>query len=192
MSKKFKGMQCAYCLDAVATTVDHVFSREFFLVEDRGYLPEAPACKACNDEKSRMEHCLTAVLPFGGRHDQARANLEGHVPPRLAKNRPTMPRRRGGYEGAAAIMSLSTALQRRNAPMWARRSGAAGFLPREAHGCPGKVFWLQIHPWRTRAGRIFRTWSPKRWSCRGVCTGRRAEKTGAAAIGGEKARVSRL
>ena len=44
MSKKFKGMQCAYCLDAVATTVDHVFSREFFLVEDRGYLPEAPAC----------------------------------------------------------------------------------------------------------------------------------------------------
>lgn len=69
MSKKFKGMQCAYCLDAVATTVDHVFSREFFLVEDRGYLPEAPACKACNDEKSRMEHYLTAVLPFGGRHD---------------------------------------------------------------------------------------------------------------------------
>jgi hypothetical protein len=88
MGKKFKGMQCAYCLDPTATTVDHVFSREFFLVEDRGYLPEAPACKKCNDEKSRMEHYLTAVLPFGGRHPQARANLEGHVPPRLAKNRP--------------------------------------------------------------------------------------------------------
>jgi hypothetical protein len=84
MGKKFKGMKCAYCLDAPATTVDHVFSREFFLVEDRGYLPEAPACKRCNDEKSRMEHYLTAVLPFGGRHTQARVNLESHVPPRLA------------------------------------------------------------------------------------------------------------
>jgi hypothetical protein len=88
MGKKFKGMKCAYCLDAPATTVDHAFSREFFLVEDRGYLPEAPACKRCNDEKSRMEHYLTAVLPFGGRHTQARVNLESHVPPRLAKNRP--------------------------------------------------------------------------------------------------------
>jgi hypothetical protein len=28
----------------------------------------------------------TAVLPFGGRHPQALANLEGGVPPRLAKN----------------------------------------------------------------------------------------------------------
>jgi hypothetical protein len=88
MGKKFKGMPCVYCLDAKTTTRDHVFSREFFLVEERGYLPEAPACKACNEAKSRMEHYLTAVLPFGGRHSQARANLESNVPPRLAKNRP--------------------------------------------------------------------------------------------------------
>jgi 5-methylcytosine-specific restriction endonuclease McrA len=87
MGKKFKRMTCVYCLDASATTVDHVFSREFFLVDDRDFLPEVPACKTCNQEKSRMEHYLTAVLPFGGRHPQARTNLEAAVPPRLAKNR---------------------------------------------------------------------------------------------------------
>jgi|ERR1700722_1420649 len=105
MSKKFKGMQCAYCLDAVATTVDHVFSREFFLVEDRGYLPEAPACKACNDEKSRMEHYLTAVLPFGGRHDQARAMRPRDCVISGARNRvPDWETPAMGWEADAALL----------------------------------------------------------------------------------------
>ena len=86
MSKKFKGKLCAYCLSSTATTVDHVFAGEFFLVEDRHHLPKAPACQRCNSEKSKFEHYLTAVLPFGGRHTRAVANLESGVPGRLAKN----------------------------------------------------------------------------------------------------------
>jgi hypothetical protein len=86
MSKKFKGKLCAYCTEAMATAGDHIFSREFFLVEDRDDLPQAPACDSCNNEKSKLEHYLTAVLPFTGRHQQAVANLEAGVPRRLAKN----------------------------------------------------------------------------------------------------------
>jgi hypothetical protein len=87
MSKKFKGKLCVYCTEALATAGDHVFSREFFLVEDREDLPQAPACDSCNNEKSKLEHYLTAVLPFTGRHPQAVANLESGVPGRLANNR---------------------------------------------------------------------------------------------------------
>jgi hypothetical protein len=88
MSKKFKGLRCAYCDGGISITVDHVFSREFFLIEDRADLPKAPACEKCNGEKSRAEHYLTAVLPIAGRHAQARTNLETNLPKRLAKNRP--------------------------------------------------------------------------------------------------------
>lgn len=86
MSKKLKGKTCAYCAKATATTDDHVFAKKFFLLEDRHYLPKAPACKACNNAKATFEHYLTAVLPFGGRHPQAVANLQSGVPGRLAKN----------------------------------------------------------------------------------------------------------
>jgi hypothetical protein len=86
VSKKFKGKTCAYCARTKATTDDHVFSREFFLVEDRHNLPKAPACAKCNNEKSKLEHYLTAVLPFAGRHAQAVANLQTGVPGRLEKN----------------------------------------------------------------------------------------------------------
>ena len=87
VSKKFKGKLCANCARATATTDDHVFAREFFLREDRHKLPKAPACQECNGSKSRLEHYLTAVLPFGGRHPQAVEALQSGVPPRLAKNR---------------------------------------------------------------------------------------------------------
>jgi hypothetical protein len=87
MGKKLKGKLCAYCSKASSTTEDHIFAREFFLPEDRDNLPKAPACKECNDEKARLEHYLISVLPFGGRHAQALANLQGGVPRRLAKNR---------------------------------------------------------------------------------------------------------
>jgi hypothetical protein len=64
-----------------------VFARAFFQEEDRGNLPKAPACERCNGDKSRAEHYLTAVLPFGGRHAQAVETLNAGVPGRLTKNR---------------------------------------------------------------------------------------------------------
>src|ERR1700722_9395653 len=87
MSKKFKKKTCVYCCGkGISTTGDHVFAREFFLKSRRATLPQVPACAPCNKEKSELEHYLTAVLPFGGRHDDASINLETMVPPRLAKN----------------------------------------------------------------------------------------------------------
>jgi hypothetical protein len=37
-------------------------------------------------EKSELEHDLTVVLPFGGRHPDAVANVSAMVPGRLRKN----------------------------------------------------------------------------------------------------------
>ena len=85
-SKKYKGRQCAYCGVTDATTADHIFAREFFLVEDRADLPQVPACSSCNDEKSRLEHYLTALLPFGARRGASRRNLVEMVPQRLVRN----------------------------------------------------------------------------------------------------------
>jgi hypothetical protein len=87
MSKRFKGLLCAYCSQRPAGTGDHVFAREFFLKTQRANLPQVPACNQCNCEKSKLEHYLTAVLPFGGRHAAALANLSQMVEPRLAKNK---------------------------------------------------------------------------------------------------------
>lgn len=86
MSKKHKGAICVYCADATSTTADHVFAREFFLPEHRANLPKVPACSACNQAKSRVEHYLTAILPFGGRHAAATKSLQELVPKRLARN----------------------------------------------------------------------------------------------------------
>ena len=84
---KFDGQICIYCQSRPSTpTGDHVFARKFFLVGRRGNLPKVPACRQCGDEKSRLEHYLTSVLPFGGRHADAHENLVGLVPDRLAKN----------------------------------------------------------------------------------------------------------
>jgi hypothetical protein len=83
---KFAGETCAYCATQPATTVDHVFSREFFLVKRRAHLPQVPACNPCNNAKSKLEHYLTAVLPFGGRHTDSTENLTNLVPRRLEKN----------------------------------------------------------------------------------------------------------
>lgn len=85
-SKKFKGKLCVYGCMRLATTVDHVFAREFFL-SDSPYEPiKVPACLLCNNQKSHLEHYLTALLPFGGRHKDASTNLEKMVPKRLARN----------------------------------------------------------------------------------------------------------
>ncbi|TAL37689.1 MAG: HNH endonuclease [Phenylobacterium sp.] len=88
MSKAFKGKTCVYCARvACSSTGDHVFAREFFPKNKRADLPKVPACEACNQAKSRLEHYLTAVLPFAGRHADASSVLNEMVPPRLAKNR---------------------------------------------------------------------------------------------------------
>src|SRR5262249_47802544 len=87
VSKRFRGLLCAYCSQRPAVTGDHVFAREFFLKTQRANLPQVPTCDQCNGEKSKLEHYLTAVLPFGGRHADDLANLSQMVEPRLAKNK---------------------------------------------------------------------------------------------------------
>lgn len=87
MGKKYKGKICVYCAQATSTSADHVFAREFFLSSERTDLPQVPACDACNRHKALLEHYLTAVLPFGGRHSTAQRNLAELVPKRLARNR---------------------------------------------------------------------------------------------------------
>ena len=85
-SKKHKGMTCVYCGINRSETADHVFAKEFFVPSQRANLPQVPACRNCNCEKSKLEHYLTAILPFGGRHPDALENLEALVPRRLERN----------------------------------------------------------------------------------------------------------
>jgi hypothetical protein len=84
--KKYKGKQCVYCVEATATTSDHVIGRNFFLVNRRDYLPQVPACKSCNGAKSELENYLMVVLGFGARHPDAAVNLQTMIPKRLKKN----------------------------------------------------------------------------------------------------------
>jgi hypothetical protein len=87
MSKKYRGKTCTYCASLnSSTTGDHVVGRGFFTVQQRGDLPQVPACARCNSEKSALEHYLMTVLPFGGRHPDASTNLAEQVPGRLKKN----------------------------------------------------------------------------------------------------------
>src|SRR5207302_2645637 len=88
MSKRFKGGDvCAYCSKRRASTADHIFARSFFLEPARANLPQAPSCHQCNNEKSRLEHYLATVVPFGGQHGDALETLVSLVPGRLKKNR---------------------------------------------------------------------------------------------------------
>lgn len=85
-SKRFKNIDCVYCMEQKSVAGDHVFAREFFLPADRDNLPQVPTCEECNNKKSTLEHYLTALLPFGGRHAQSSDNLSQLVPGRLKKN----------------------------------------------------------------------------------------------------------
>lgn len=105
MKHKFTGEMCVYCGRAEGTTKDHVVGRGFFLVEDRGNLPQAPACKRCNGEKAALECYLMNVLPFGAKHADAGTILKTLVAHRLndpsnAKIRKQLEReaRRSGFE----------------------------------------------------------------------------------------------
>ncbi|SFO87016.1 hypothetical protein SAMN03159417_00413 [Ralstonia sp. NFACC01] len=87
MSKRFLGKRCVYCgKQGVFSTGDHVIARGFFLPSERANLPQVPSCAQCNNEKSRLEHYLVTVLPFGARHAAARRTMDELVPPRLNKN----------------------------------------------------------------------------------------------------------
>lgn len=86
-SKRFRGKRCVYCGRAGASdTGDHVIARGFFPPSDRADLPQVPACFACNNSKSQLEHHLLTILPFGARHSAASRTLNELVPGRLSRN----------------------------------------------------------------------------------------------------------
>lgn len=87
MSKAFRGKTCIYCHQNPSEDGDHVLSRQFFLPAKRDKLPKVPSCKECNNKKSKLEHYLTAIMPFGGQHPDAGITLSTMVPPRLARNK---------------------------------------------------------------------------------------------------------
>lgn len=84
--KRFPNELCVYCGLRPGVTAYHVFSRSLFLPTSRDYIPKVPACERCNNDKSQLELYLSAVLPFGGSHEDAHQNLVEMVPKRLAKN----------------------------------------------------------------------------------------------------------
>lgn len=86
LSKKYRGKICVYCARAVADTADHVVCRNFFENQLRRDLPKAPACKRCNDVKARLEHYLTAVLPFASEHPAALQGQHESLKRRLMRN----------------------------------------------------------------------------------------------------------
>ncbi len=106
MKHKFHGQACVYCGagDAEITT-DHAVGKKFFLEEQRGNLPQVPACRRCNNRKSELESYLMTVLPFGAKHAGAVELLTKLVPPRLEKNAKLARKLRKGYErsGGASI-----------------------------------------------------------------------------------------
>lgn len=85
-SKKYRNRECAYGCERMAATADHVFAREFFVPSAKYEPIKVPACSQCNGQKSQLEHYLTAVLPFGGRHQDSTENLTTMVPKRLERN----------------------------------------------------------------------------------------------------------
>lgn len=85
-SKKFKDKSCVYCFDGVAVTADHIVAKEFFPPEYRDGLPKVPSCKLCNNRKSKLEHYLTAVLPFASDHDTALGSQVEKLTRRLQNN----------------------------------------------------------------------------------------------------------
>lgn len=87
-SKRYKRKDCAYCGKHQASTEgDHVIAREFFFEEDRSNLPQVPACKTCNNQKSTLEHYVSAALMAGSNHAHGDRYRREKVAPRLAKNR---------------------------------------------------------------------------------------------------------
>jgi len=100
VKRKFRNEVCIYCNDEPAESSDHIVGRKFFLEERRADLPQAPACKRCNSQKSEMENYLMIVLGFGGKHRDAETNLKTLVARRLENkaNANLLLKLRKGYE----------------------------------------------------------------------------------------------
>ena len=77
---------CVYCAVCEGRTHDHVIARSFFPKDLRDRIPCVPACPTCNNLKSRLEHYLASVLPFGATHAKAIEVLSTMVPGRLQNN----------------------------------------------------------------------------------------------------------
>ncbi|MGF1733666.1 hypothetical protein [Photobacterium kasasachensis] len=107
-SKKYKGKLCVYCRVNQSTTADHVFPRELFQLEHRGLLPKVPSCEKCNNEKSKLEHYLTAVLPFGGTHIDAETALSVDAAKRLKRNQKLQDRLRESAKDIVLQSSTGT------------------------------------------------------------------------------------
>jgi len=58
----------------------------FFPPTNRNDLPKAPSCRKCNDDKGKLEHYLTSVLPFSSDHATALQSQADTVKRRLEKN----------------------------------------------------------------------------------------------------------
>jgi hypothetical protein len=100
MSKKYIGKTCAYCgREGASKTADHVFAKQFFLVQDRPNLPIVPACERCNSDKSLLEQYALTVLPLGSRHPDAKTYSDQNIPRRLKKNVPLQARLSLGHSG---------------------------------------------------------------------------------------------
>lgn len=88
MGKKYKGKDCVYCGSPKSSVGgDHVFAREFFLIKHRNNLPQVPACRACNERKSRLEHYLLHAASFASQHNDAIETMQTLLPKRRARNK---------------------------------------------------------------------------------------------------------
>ncbi|MCF6322656.1 MAG: HNH endonuclease, partial [Rhizobiaceae bacterium] len=105
-SKKFRNKLCVYCDNGISETGDHIIARKFVLEKNRANLPKVPCCRKCNEEKSRLEHYLTSVLPFGGRHSCARDSLVA-VKPRVARNKKLRDELANGWRTQGARISTN-------------------------------------------------------------------------------------
>ncbi len=91
VSKKYKGKDCAYCGKVGASdTADHVVASSFFLIEDQGNLPKVPSCGPCNNQKSKLEHYVSAAFLAGSQLHEDGRYVRELVVPRLAKNKKQM------------------------------------------------------------------------------------------------------
>jgi hypothetical protein len=102
--RKFEGEACAYC-GGPYDDDEHVVARGFFVVKDRGDLPQVPACRRCNREKGAIEFELMHELGFGGAHPAAEENLTAFVAKRLAKNARAMRRLRKGWSKSLVMQN---------------------------------------------------------------------------------------
>lgn len=76
------------CIVELKTRLPQImYSREFFQISERDSLPKVPSCSECNNKKSQIEHYLTAVLPFGATHPNAKKALAVDTKKRLSKNK---------------------------------------------------------------------------------------------------------